>query len=103
MTAPIPITVSDHGPRTRFRWSPLASVWAATSGFLTSSRLMAVPRSRLSEPLLGRLPQGLERGVLKGLPPPLGRPAAGLALLHVNLRLRGPGDCKEPAADGEGT
>src|SRR4051812_3412687 len=40
ITAPMPRAVRETGPRTRLSWSALASLWTATSGFLTSNRLM---------------------------------------------------------------
>src|SRR5262245_46388824 len=92
ITAPMPRAVSDHGPRTRLRWSPLASPAAAVSGFLTNSPLTVGPPEgsdgRLFEPGLGWLALGLEGGVLKGLAALLGRLPPGLALLH-----RTPWDC----------
>src|SRR3954449_4054786 len=85
MMPPIPMAVRDTGPRTRLRCSPVASVWARASGFLRSSPLTGAPGT-LFEARLGRLAQGFEGGVLLGLPPLLGRLAAGLALLHRRLR-----------------
>src|SRR4051812_48098067 len=78
MMPPIPRAVRAHGPRTRLRCSPVASVWARASGFLRSSPLTGAPPGRLFEARLGRLAQGLEGGVLLGLPPLLGRLPAGL-------------------------